>query len=890
MALTIGTQLGSHEITALLGKGGMGEVYRARDTKLKREVAIKVLPEEFSHDADRASRFQREAEVLASLNHPNIATIYDLQEYGGTRFLVLELVEGQTLAERIQRGPIPVEEALDIAKNISEALEAAHERGIIHRDFKPANVKLTPDGKVKVLDFGLAKAFLQQQSENLSDSPTLITSSVPGVILGTAAYMSPEQAKRRVVDKRADIWAFGVVLYEMLTGRRLFEGDSVSETLAAVLNSDPDWSLVPYKALRLLRRCLEKEPRRRLRDIGDAWALLEETPPRGSVPTKWPWLVTAAVALLAAVAVWAPRNFEQPVETSLQKVVRLDIELGATAPPANTGSNFVLSPDGARLAFATLGPDMKTHLFIRRLDQPKTTELAGTEGAYAPFFSPDGQWIGFFAPGKLKKIPSDGGPVTTLADAPLGRGASWGDDGNIVFTPDVQTRLLRIPAAGGGAPTPLTQFHGGEISHRFPQVLPGAKAVLFTALTAANFAAFNEASIEVISLTDGHVKTLHSGGSYGRYLASGHLLYARNGTAFAVPFDLDRLEVRGMAVPVLEELAFGSQSGSAQLDVSRDGMLVYQSAPPERKTIQWLDAAGQLEPMLAKPGDYTWLRFSPDGKRLVYRLAEGSGTNLWVYDWQRGIETRLTNDSAIHNSPAWSPDGRYIAYQAEGGMFRISADGAAKPQLLMEAKNTPFPESFTPDGKRLAFSVSNPVSGDLDIWTAPLEETADEMRVGRAEPFIQTPAHERDAAFSLDGRWLAYMATESGTYEVYVRAFPGTSSGGAKWQLSNGGGFNPVWSRNTHELFYRGADNRILVARYNVIGDTFVAEKPRVWSDRPIDVVAGITPSFDVAPGGKRLAVLEPAENAEPENKRHHVTLVLNFFDELRRIAPISKK
>jgi len=572
MALSAGTRLGPYEILAPIGAGGMGEVYKARDTRLGREVAIKVSREHFSE------RFEREARAVASLNHPNICTLHDV----GPDYLVMELVEGPTLSERIKQGAIPLEQSIAIARQVGDALAAAHEKGITHRDLKPGNIKIKPDGTVKVLDFGLAKLSQQLPADpaTLSDSPTVsMGATEAGVILGTAAYMAPEQARGAPVDKRADIWSFGVVLYEMLTGRRLFDGGSISDTLAAVLTKDPDWTRIPPKARQLVRSCLEKEPQRRLRDIGDAWRLLEESPQVHVAPSRLPWLVAAAgLALAAIVAGWAWKHSAESAETKPQSVVRVDFDLGPKIPLGTTGSNVVFSPDGLRLAFATLGQDGKAHLFTRRLDQSKATELPDTDGATSPFFSPDGQWIGFFAPGKLKKTLVDGGTVTTLCDAPLGRGASWGEDGNIIFTPDVQTRLLRVPSAGGGAPTPLTEFHGGEISHRWPQVLPGGKAVLFTALTAANFAAFDDASIEVISLADGHVKTLLNGGSYGRYLASGHLLYVRNGTAFAMPFDLGRLEVLGKPVAVVEQVAYASTGGAAQLDVSANGALVYSGS------------------------------------------------------------------------------------------------------------------------------------------------------------------------------------------------------------------------------------------------------------------------------------------------------------------------
>ena len=823
MALTIGSQLGSHEIIALLGKGGMGEVYRARDLKLKREVAIKILPAEFARDADRVSRFQREAEVLASLNHPNIAAIHDLEEANGTRYLVLELVEGETLADRIARVPISVDEALTIAIQICEALAAAHERGIIHRDLKPANIKVSPQGKVKVLDFGLAKISESFAASDLSNSPTRITAATSDTILGTAGYMSPQQARGQSVDKRTDIWSFGCVMYEMLTGRQAFEGETASDVVARILEREPDWSklpiMTPPAARRLLRRCLIKNANGRLQDIGDAHIELNEAgmPDRNVTHAvarvtareriAWALTMVFGVSLAVLFLFWqhpAPSN-----QMPSQPPVHVDLDLGPNAPQRGLGANVVLSTDGRRLVFATVGTDGMTHLFVRRLDEPKSTQLTDTDGASAPFFAPDGQWVGFFAQGKVKKVSVDGGTVTVLCDAPNPRGASWGDDGNIVFAPDVQTPLFRVSASGGDTPVPLTTFSPGEVSHRWPQVLPGAKVVLFTALTAANFAAFDQANIEAMVLPGGSRKTLHKGGSYGRYLVNGDLLYARNATVFSVPLDIKQLETRGTPVPVLEQVAYVPTGGAAQFDVSLTGELAYETGSIDTATIQWVDGAGKVEPLLDKPGNYTWPRLSPDGNRLVYRLSEGLKTDLWSYDWRRGTNTRLTTDTAIHNSPAWSLDGRHIAYQGEGGVFWIAAEGGT-PRLLIQADNTPYPESFSPDGRWLAMSVPNPKRGDLDIWIAPLTGEGDMLQAGKPEVFADTKGNERNATFSPDGHWLAYESSESGRYEIYVRAFSGTPAGEtAKWQISSGGGSNPRWSKSGRELFY-GANDRVI--------------------------------------------------------------------------------
>ena len=896
-----GTVIGTYRIVERIGAGGMGEVYKAQDTKLGRDVALKMLPPALSQDPDRLARLEREARLLAALNHPNVAQIFGLEESNGTRALVMELVDGETLADRIKRGPIPADEALAIARRIAEALEAAHEKGIVHRDLKPANVAVTKDGQVKVLDFGLAKAVeATAGSLDAMDSPTITSPAMTnvGAILGTAAYASPEQAVGKTVDKRTDVWAFGAVLMEMLTGRRVFTGETVQHVLAAVLEKEPDWNALtpstPSRVRTLLQRCLRKDPRQRLHDIADARIELEsfglENDPKPRASTREPlvWALAGALCLAAAGLLWMWRLGASRVTPTPQPLISVPLDVGPSAPGPIRGANGVFSWDGVRMAFATLGPDGASHLFVRRLDQSNIVELPDTTGAAAPFFSPDGQWIGFFAGGKLKKISMGGGAPITLCDAPNGRGASWGTDGTIIVTTDVQTPLLRVPAAGGYSPTPLTKLINGEISHRWPQILPGGKTVLFTALTAANFAAFDEASIQVMTLPDGIPKTLVKGGSYGRYAASGHLIYVRNGTMFAVPFDQARLDVRGTAVPVLEGVAYVPTGGSAQIDVSANGVLVYEPGTgATQTTIQWLDASGHVEALLDKPGSYFWPRLSPDGQRLIYRLSDGPRTDIWLYDWRRGTDTRLTSDGGIHNSPVWSPDGQYVAYQGEGGVFWTAADAGGKPRLLVEATNTPFPESFSDDGRWLALSMSNPASGDLDIWTVPLTGKGDTLQAGKPEPFVHTPGNDRNAAFSPDGHWLAYDSSESGSYEVYVRPFPATAAQTAtKIPISNGGGFNPRWSRNRRDLFYT-VNNRIMVVTYTTHDDAFVADKPRVWSEHEVFALA-VMPTFDLT-DSERLAVLMPASAPDSPETRHHFKLLLNFFDELRRLAPPAR-
>jgi serine/threonine-protein kinase len=873
MSLAPSTRLGPYEILSLLGAGGMGEVYRARDPRMGREVAIKVSAERFS------DRFGREVHAVAALNHPNICHVYDV----GPNYLVMELVEGPTIAGRIKNGAIPLAEALPIARQIAEALEAAHEKGIIHRDLKPANIKITPDGVVKVLDFGLAKiAEAATHAENPEMSPTLTVQQATrvGVIMGTAAYMAPEQARGKTVDKRSDIWAFGVVLYEMLTGRRLFEAESITDTLAAVLTKEPEWERVPTKVRPLLRSCLEKDPKRRLRDIADAWRLLEDVPVQGAARTRLPWAVAGVLAVALAIALGELRRFTRPVETTPQAAVRLDLDLG---PDVSLGSSIgpaaILSPDGTRLVFVSRGPDRVSRLFARPLDQPKAVQMPGTEGADAAFFSPDGQWVGFFAQGKLKKTRLDGGEPVSLCNAPAGRGASWTDDGNsIIAALDPQTTLSEVPAEGG-KPVPITELRSeaGEFSHRWPQVLPGGKAVLFT--TSTKYANFDDAGIAVVSLKDHHRKMLiEHGGMLPRYLPSGHLVYVTKGTLFAVAFDLKQLEVRGTAAR-LEEVSSTVNLGFAQFDFSRSGTLIYRTGRTEAlRTIQWLDGAGNTQTLIGEPSYYVSLRFSRDGSRLAAIVSQGANSDLWIYDWQRGSRWPLTTGMDADGYPVWSPDGQFVVFYSAGGIFWARADGGGKPQPLIRSQSLQLPCSFTPDGTRLVYTELIPGAGG-EIRTVRMENTNGQLRAGAPELFLKTADISTFASFSPDGLWLAYADAEAGLHEVFVRAFP---DNGAKWLISNAGGVLPVWSRNGHELFYRTQDNRIMVANYTVKGESFVADKPRVWFGKQLANI-GLGMNLDLAPDGKRFAVLMPADSPEPRETQSHVKIAPNFFDEIRR-------
>ena len=867
----------------------MGEVYRARDSKLKREVAIKVLPEAFARDPERMARFQREAEVLASLNHPNIAQIYGVED----RALVMELVPGESI-----HGPLPLESALNYAKQIAEALEAAHDKGIIHRDLKPANIMVTPTGVVKVLDFGLAAVAQSSDPSNPATSPTLtISPTRAGMILGTAAYMSPEQARGKAVDKRADIWAFGVVLFEMLTGQQLFEGETVSDTLAAVLTKEPDWEQVPANVRRLLQRCLEKDPKKRLRDIGDAWELLEEPAPSPAAATRgtgrWVWLAVAMLALALGVAVWEPWRSEKLADRPL---MRLDVNLGPNAI-ATAEAGVAISPDGTRIVFPVRGADGKPLLATRLLDQAASTPVPGTENGGYPFFSPDGHWIGFYADNKLKKVSLRGGAPVTLSDvsATAFGGASWGENGDIVVGLNSVGGMERI-SASDGAPHAVTNLGKQETSHLMPQVLPGGNTVLFTAERTSS--TFEDANIEVVSMKTGAVKTLLSGGYFGRYLATnaatGHLVYVRQGVLYGVVFDPVRLEVRGTPEQILDDVA---GAGANPFDCSWNGTFVYHAGivANQKWPVVWMDSSGKTEPLVAAPGNYTWPSFSPDGKRLALAVDTGKGQEIFVYDLQRDTMSRLTFAGSETFSPVWSRDGEHLVFEsrnAAGSRLNwIRADGSGEMQVLLESKNDIVPSGFPPDGRWLAYHEGKP-DGDYDLWTLPLDASDPEHpKPGKPVPFLRTPAIETWLVFSPDGRYVAYLSNESGRYEIYARPAPGPDGkpGPGKWQVSTDGGAYPEWSPNGRELFYRGLDNRIWVTDYTATGVSFASNKPRVWSDRQIRRT-GPNVNFALAPDGKRFAVF-PLPEATPEDKgAAHVMFLLNFFDELRRRVPAGGK
>jgi serine/threonine-protein kinase len=909
MELAPGARLGAYEILSPLGVGGMGEVYRARDTKLGREVAIKVLPAAFAGDPERMARFQREARLLAVLNHPGIATIHGFEEADSHRALVMELVPGPTLAERISLGPLPFEEAATIALQIAQALEYAHEHGIVHRDLKPANVKLTGDGAVKLLDFGLAKALSDEPAAtDASQSPTLSAlASRAGLILGTAAYMSPEQAKGKAADRRSDVWSFGVVVYEMLSGSRMFGGETAAETLASVLKSEPEWGALPAGTptgvRRLLRRCLDKDARRRVQAIGEARIAIEdalggvreETVPVGSAAPFWPRALPLAAAAALAGAGLMLWGLRRPVPEA-PTPVRLSVELGAAASltTGSSGPAAILSPDGRVLAYTahrTGQPPPQLH--VRRLEQLQATPLSGTDGARDPFFSPDGQWIAFFADGKLKKVSvTGGGAAVTIGDAPEGRGGTWSEDGTILFTPAAMpgVGLSRISAAGGPAEVLTTPDPAAEgDSHRWPQPLLGGKAVLFTA---GNVGEFNDASIVVQTLPKGPLKVLQRGGYFGRYLRSGHLVYVHDGTLFAAPFDLGRLELSGPPAPVLEGVMVSPAAGGAQFAFSERGTLVFLpgTTPGVNLPIQWMDKDGRVEPLRAVAGTYNNIRFSPDGTRLAMDVREGTERDVWIYEWGRDTMSRLTFETGEDSSPVWSPDGRRIAFasaradKATPNLYWQRADGTGDAERLTESRNPQSPASWHPSGRFLAFHETDQQTRS-DIMVLPMEgDETSGWKPGKPSALLKSGFTEQHPAFSPDGRWLAYSSDESGRQELYVRPFPGP---GGRWQVSTGGGSRPNWSRQRQELIFRVAgplQQVLMVASYAVEGDSFRAEKPRHWSRGLVPAVGPASRPFDLHPDGERIAMVKGAESAD--EKRDHVVLVLNFFEELRRVAP----
>jgi hypothetical protein len=879
MSSWVGRSIAHYRVTARIGVGGMGEVYRASDSRLGRDVAIKVLPPEFAQDPERMARFEREAKLLASLSHAGIAGIYGLEETDGTCALVMELVEGPTLEERIARGAMPPEEACPVAKQIADALECAHERGIIHRDLKPANVKVTPGAGVKVLDFGLAKALLGDPSAPGADpsrSPTITAASTQsGVILGTAAYMSPEQAKGRAVDRRADIWAFGAVLFEMLSGRQAFAGETVSETLASVMKDEPDWSALPSstpaRVRDLLRRCLVKDPRQRLRDIGDARIRLEEeiagvpdasaAPGAGapSAPMKRRGLpvLPAALVSLAAVAIglFAGISLRAPTEPPLYQATLVFPE-GMALDRQNV--SLAISPDGTSLAVAAAAAGESPRIWVRRFDRPEAVPIEGTDGATYPFWSPDGRDIGFFADRKLKRVPATGGVVQTLCDAADGRGASWGSLGTIAFSPGPLDGLHIVPA-GGGVPQPVTELDSSGMTHRLPSFLPDGERVLFV----VGSSTLAQPVLECLDLKSKKRTRVMPTWSGVRYLEPGHLAFMLDENVFVQRFDERTLAVSGDPVPVAQAVQLNRYRYAASFDASSHGPLVYATdLATERSQPTWFDLDGRELGPLGEPAPIIQAALSPEGTRLLTSELTDR-YDLWMWDLKTGVRTRFTFGPDPSSFPLWSRDGNEV-YSGDGAgrIWVRRSDGASAPRELTDFRNrSAWPVAIAPGGEDLVFSVQDPVTG-IDLRTVP--------RDGGGEPrdLLVAPGNQDFPRFSPDGRWMMFTSDESGRNEVVVVPYPSLSG---RWQISSKGGGPSEWLPDGSGVLYSTPDGRLLHVALDTRGDGIV-----VGAERPLFGGKPLPGPWLIAPDGRRLLVAVPVGR--------NSTLALNFVSDWRSL------
>jgi eukaryotic-like serine/threonine-protein kinase len=909
MALQPGTQLGAYRILSSLGAGGMGEVYRATDIRLNRDVAIKVLPASFANDPDRLRRFEQEARATSALNHPNILSVFDIGTHDGAPYIVAELLEGEELRAQLNDGPLAPRKAIDYAQQIAAGLAAAHGKGITHRDLKPENLFITIDGRVKILDFGLAK--LRPQTSAVSSGSDVQTQRVltdPGVVMGTVGYMSPEQIRGQVTDHRADIFSFGVIFYEMLSGTRTFTGDSAVEVMNAILKDEPpelsETNARINPALdKIVSRCLEKKPERRFQSTSDLCFAIEAlSTPSGSGERieavsaaadshhilrgrrflnreRLAWVV-AAIALLAALALGLAYFRRAPVE---MRAVRAFIP-----PPEKTSFHFVgvpivgpvaISPDGQRLVFAAKGESGTHELWVREIDSLAAQPLPGTVGGYHPFWSPDSRSIGFFASGKLKRIALTGGPAVSLADAADARGGTWNRDDVIVFCPNAYGPLHRVSVTGG-APTPLTELDKskGESTHRWPFFLPDGTHFLFTTriggggLGGENTGSGN-VSVSLGSLDGAPPRVLLPARSNAAY-ASGYLLFLRETTLMAQRFDERSLALSGEAFPLAEGVQYDQAFSRGTFSVSDNGVLVYQGGQSELGSmLLWYDRSGKQIGSVGQKDLYLEISLSPDRKQLAayMRDARLSPADIWIYDVSRGLRTRFTFDPFSDETPVWSPDGNKIAFASSRkrnfNLYMKTVTGAGAEELLLETEEQKFPSSWSPDGRYLAYYVTaNPTTGK-DVWILPL------FGDRKPFPFAQTSFNEGDAEFSPDGHWIAYSSDESGREEVYVTSFPNP---GRKWQVSSAGGMNPRWRRDGNEIYYLNQENAMAATEVSSKGDNFeVGAYQRLFQTRAVRPGK----SYDISPDGQRFLI----NSAVDTSSSSPLVLVVNWTDGLKK-------
>jgi Tol biopolymer transport system component len=902
MTILPGRRLGPYEILSSVGAGGMGEVYRARDTRLNRIVAIKVLPTHLADRSELRERFEREARTIASLNHPHICTLHDIGQQDAIDYLVMEYLEGETLAQRLLKGPLPLELVLQYSIEISDSLDKAHRKGVTHRDLKPGNIMLTKSG-TKLLDFGLAKLKQEATPANvpLSELPTANDPlTAEGSIVGTMQYMAPEQLEGKEVDGRTDIFAFGAVVYEMATGKRAFEGKTQASLIAKILETDPPpisslQPMTPPALDRVAKRCLAKEPDERCQSAKDLTDELKWISESGSQVTSAPtakakdirslgWralvLILGALLLGAAISGLAIWNLK-PAPLAIPKPVS---RYAITLPPGQqlagleNGPAVAFSPDGTHLAYVARQGGAQ-QLYLRVMDSLEAAPVPGTEGAFCPFFSPDGLWLGFFAGGALKKVSVSGGAAVTLGVASVPGGASWGSQGMIGYASTQIGALQEVPDAGG-APQSLTRFDTGDTTHRWPEFLPGGKALLFAA--ASNAINFGGARIAAQAVGAGERRNLIQGGMNPRYALSGHLVYTQGGSLMAVPFDPQRLAVTGAAVPVVEDVMQSPVSGAAQYSISATGSLAYVPGGVQSAQLRliWVNRSGAEQPLAVPARSYMLPRLSPDGRRVAVAITEQE-THIWLYDFAREAWTRLTFEGDANSVPVWTPDGKRIAFNSnkEGqgplNIFWQLSDGSGGLERLTTSQYLHTPESWSPDGQLLAFFEVNPAT-QRDIWVLRMSDR-------KAQPFLRTQFDEAVPKFSPDGRWLAYISNETGRHEIYVQSYPGP---GGKWQISTEGGTEPVWNPNGRELFYRSGDRMMAVDITTQPG--FAASTPRMLFHGRYVQAPFPASNYDVSRDGQRFLMLKPSESAGTAPTQ--INIVLNWFEELKQKVPTGKK